>query len=1017
MTIINLFFRSKTYNVFIQLRTITTILILITTYTSVQGQTTLTPGDIAITGYNQHSHDANGYAGNRSNGEFSFVLLKSVESGTIIYFTDHGVNDNNTTLMTGDANSEGNITWTASSNFNSGTHVLIQLDDDGNPTASEGSTSVLNGKIELGEEKGDQILVYQGNPTSPTYLFAINWDNRNWNGRNNRKEETELPTGLIDGISALHISDQQAHAQYDCSVTTGGATVIHAAISNSNNWNLATHNGNRNDNGNYLALANCSFIFNLTTTWQGSFWDNGVPNLAIDAVIAGDYGVVSVDDSFSCKTLTVNADAMCRVRWNKHIEVENNISVSGILLVTTQGSVVQNNPNGTVTVFGNGKIQNEKITSLANNFYEYTYWSSPVSNETVGSGLAEAQPGSKYSFNAANFVDATMESNNNNETVAGQDDIDDNGDDWTSVNDATLMTPGIGYVSMHSSNNFLGQGTQYKYTFEGPFNNGTITVPIHRNDSETEDINWNLIGNPYPSAIDADLFFAANTFVAPDNSNVSYQNSNGNSNYNTGITYVELNGISNQDLVNTNNNGYENATNIQIPVNIGSSYNLNVKVNTEGNYTSHTFAWIDWNRDGDFDDNNETYDLGDDTNKYDILTTSSPYTIEVPSFAVIGTTRMRISSKYNGNPGSEETGFDGEVEDYSIIVSNSSGGLDNAIFLWSQNTPPSSNNNGNQAINFSSSDYAVINNVGETAGGDGIIPNRFIPSGQSFFVSFNDEATPNSTSGNISQSSVVFTNTMRVLQNNQQFFRSSIKKNKMQDKLWLNLTSDNGVFNQILIAYVDGATNQDDGMSFDTPKNLATGAAAILYSMIADDLGEKYVIQAKNKNSINENEIIKIGYKTEINIPTIYNFSIDKLEGNFLSNNQVYLKDNLLNVVHSIKNSDYRFTSVDGEFNDRFEIVFSENSLSLKDIIIKPSSILIIEQPNGDVQFKLNENGNIRTMKNIQIMDINGRNLYTFGTNSADETLRLSNLSNGAYIAKITLDNNSLIVKKAIKKY
>ena len=69
------------------------------------------------------------------------------------------------------------------------------------------------------------------------------------------------------------------------------------------------------------------------------------------------------------------------------------------------------------------------------------------------------------------------------------------------------------------------------------------------------------------------------------------------------------------------------------------------------------------------------------------------------------------------------------------------------------------------------------------------------------------------------------------------------------------------------------------------------------------------------------------------------------------------------------------------------------------------------------MQFKLNENRNIRTMKNIQIIDINGRILYTFRTNSADETLSLSNLSSGAYIAKITLDNNSLIVKKAIKKY
>ena len=42
---------------------------------------------------------------------------------------------------------------------------------------------------------------------------------------------------------------------------------------------------------------------------------------------------------------------------------------------------------------------------------------------------------------------------------------------------------------------------------------GDITVDVYKNDLEANDNNWNLIGNPYPSAIDADLFLAANTVV------------------------------------------------------------------------------------------------------------------------------------------------------------------------------------------------------------------------------------------------------------------------------------------------------------------------------------------------------------------------------------------------------------------------------------------------------------------------------------------------------------------------
>ncbi len=173
-----------------------------------------------------------------------------------------------------------------------------------------------------------------------------------------------------------------------------------------------------------------------------------------------------------------------------------------------------------------------------------------------------------------------------------------------------------------------------------------------------------------------------------------YCTSIGNMSYETGTTLVDFNTINNATLIKTA--GYNDYTAISTEITLSSSYNLTVSVNTDGNVTTHTFAWIDWNQDCDFNDVGEEYDLGDATNVADGLTSGSPYSITVPADAVLGTTRMRVSTKYDSDPTSCETSFDGEVEDYSIEVTprvltwtgNTSTDW-NVSTNWDQNTVPS----------------------------------------------------------------------------------------------------------------------------------------------------------------------------------------------------------------------------------------------------------------------------------------------------------------------------------------
>ncbi|MFD1292844.1 LamG-like jellyroll fold domain-containing protein [Lutibacter holmesii] len=151
-------------------------------------------------------------------------------------------------------------------------------------------------------------------------------------------------------------------------------------------------------------------------------------------------------------------------------------------------------------------------------------------------------------------------------------------------------------------------------------------------------------------------------------------------NYNDDIRLVNFNSINNPTP--NYQSGYSDFTNISTDVTINSSYDLSVYINTaaeRGNWRYHVWAWIDWNQDGDFDDNQEAYDLGDIRNELYDQPSLSPKTITIPSFAVIGSTRMRVTSRYNNNPSSCDNNFDGEVEDYTINVIPSVSGFSEVI--------------------------------------------------------------------------------------------------------------------------------------------------------------------------------------------------------------------------------------------------------------------------------------------------------------------------------------------------
>ncbi len=136
--------------------------------------------------------------------------------------------------------------------------------------------------------------------------------------------------------------------------------------------------------------------------------------------------------------------------------------------------------------------------------------------------------------------------------------------------------------------------------------------------------------------------------------------------FNTGIRLVNFNTIDNDTP--PEDNDYSDFTAISTTVTKEQSYDLTVNVNTDGDWTNYTYVWIDWNQDGDFSDPGESFDMGTATNVPNGATLNSPLPITIPATARIGSTRMRVSTKYFSAPFSCDAGFDGEVEDYTINI-------------------------------------------------------------------------------------------------------------------------------------------------------------------------------------------------------------------------------------------------------------------------------------------------------------------------------------------------------------
>ncbi|WPR72099.1 hypothetical protein SLW70_02880 [Flavobacterium sp. NG2] len=225
----------------------------------------------------------------------------------------------------------------------------------------------------------------------------------------------------------------------------------------------------------YSPSTNETSILSNTTSWNGSSWTNGNPNLNQHIIFNGNY--ISTVDIESC-SCTVNSGNVV-LQPNHSIKIANQLNINnGSLTFENNANLIQVNDNSV----NSGNINYKRETTPISNL-DYTYWSSPVLNFTIGAVSPNTLNGKWYSYNAI-------------------------ADNWKQESASTKMSPGIGYIIRGpESHKAPTTPSTYLATFVGTPNNGTINIPINGIKSS------NLIGNPYPSAINADAFILENSAI------------------------------------------------------------------------------------------------------------------------------------------------------------------------------------------------------------------------------------------------------------------------------------------------------------------------------------------------------------------------------------------------------------------------------------------------------------------------------------------------------------------------
>lgn len=332
-------------------------------------------------------------------------------------------------------------------------------------------------------------LVLRNTATSQEYQFPTTLDLRFWKTSLSYSENfdlSSLPVGTYSSYLWMPHSTLSTRPEYSVQLANTGV------------WDSVRGYNNLNQTVTIALPPICP-----STTWNGSSWSNGTPNILTTAVINAPYTVngIAPTVNFDCCDLIVNSTL--QINSNRFVTYQGDLSGSGSVLVKSGGKLIPVNDTSTCTT---NNVTVERTTSTLKKF-DYVYWGSPVLNQSISTSLVVWNPDRTFYFNGALFVD--QETNYQGNFISnlpdGQADSEPSG--WTDAWNTNFI-PALGYASMIVNGNFPRTES---VSFTGKLNTGIITTPLILSGNPAAQVyNPNIVSNPFSAALLLDSFIIDN---------------------------------------------------------------------------------------------------------------------------------------------------------------------------------------------------------------------------------------------------------------------------------------------------------------------------------------------------------------------------------------------------------------------------------------------------------------------------------------------------------------------------
>ena len=294
-------------------------------------------------------------------------------------------------------------------------------------------------------------------------------------------------------------------------------------------------------------------------------------------------------------------------------------------------------------------------------------------------------------------------------------------------------------------------------------------------------------------------------------------------------------------------------------------------------------------------------------------------------------------------------------------------------------------------------------------------PKKYIPVGQGFFVGTTN-VTP-STSNNPNLSTPVTGGTIN-FKNSQRAFKTESPSESIflrnqegqqnansddREKIRLLFQSPLQTYRQILVGIDRNASSSYD-IGYDAP----------IIDLNSDDFywnidNTKCAIQAVS--NFDTTQIIPLGIKTSVEgLSTIKILGLD----NIAEATQIFIHDNQTGIDYDLRSGDFSISLPIGEYNNRFSLRFTGQSLSTT-ANIQNSPLIYFTNDNNMLNIK-NRNLNL-VLDNVSIFNILGQHLYTHSIDNSSDNISfpLNNIRSGTYIVKLKTEDNKIYSQKIIK--